>query len=165
MFRKSIAKNLKSPEKFLCELLLKKGLKVATAESCTGGLIASKITSVSGASGCFDLGVVTYSNEQKQKLIGVKSETLEKFGAVSEETALEMCKGVVEISGADIGISVTGIAGPTGGTKEKPVGTVWIGICSADVHKAECFHFDGDRDRVREKTANKALELVIDIIK
>lgn len=161
MFRENVSRNLISPEKLLCELLLEKGLKVSTAESCTGGLIASKITSVSGASGCFDLGVVTYSNEQKQKILGVKGETLEKYGAVSEETALEMCKGVIRISGADIGISVTGIAGPTGGTAEKPVGTVWIGICSAGIHKAECFHFDGDRDTVRECTVNKALEMVL----
>lgn len=151
-------------EKIVCEVLIEKKKKIATAESCTGGLIAQKITSVSGASGCFDCGVVTYSNEQKHKILGVSEVTLKTFGAVSEQTALEMCKGVKKLANADVGISVTGIAGPTGGTKEKPVGTVWIGICSADVHRAECFHFDGDRDAVRESTANKALEMVLEEI-
>ncbi len=156
---------MKKIENIVCEALLEKKKKLATAESCTGGLIAQKTTSVSGASGCFDCGVVTYSNEQKHKILGVSEETLKTFGAVSEQTALEMCKGVKELADADFGISVTGIAGPTGGTKEKPVGTVWIGICSADVHKAKCFHFDGDRDAVRESTANMALEMVLKEIK
>ncbi len=152
---------MKKIESIVCEALLENKKKLATAESCTGGLIAQKITSVSGASGCFDCGVVTYSNEQKHKILGVSEDTLKTFGAVSEQTALEMCKGVKKLANADFGISVTGIAGPTGGTTEKPVGTVWIGICSADVHRAECFHFDGDRDAVRESTANMALEMVL----
>ncbi len=155
---------MKNIENIVCELLLERKMKVATAESCTGGLISKKITSVSGASGCFDLGVVTYSNEQKHKVLGVKYGTLEQFGAVSQETALEMCKGVKELSGADFGISVTGIAGPTGGTTQKPVGTVWIGICSENLHTAQKFVFDGDREMVREGTANKALEMVKDAI-
>ena len=129
-------------ENIVVELLIKNKLKLATAESCTGGLIAQKITSVAGASACFDCGVVTYSNEQKQKLLGVSAETLEKFGAVSQQTALEMCKGVKALSNADFGISVTGIAGPGGGTPEKPVGTVWIGICGGNLHRAERFVFD-----------------------
>ena len=144
-------------EKRLCEKLLEKSLKIATAESCTGGLIAQKITSVSGASGCFDLGVVTYSNSQKTAVLNVSEKTLERFGAVSEETALEMCLGVKKLANADIGISVTGIAGPTGGTKEKPVGTVWIGICTKELHKAQLFRFDGNRCEVREKTAERAI--------
>ncbi len=152
-------------EKILCERLLEKGLKIATAESCTGGMIAAKITSVSGASGSFDAGVVTYSNEQKHKLLGVSKKTLKKYGAVSKETALEMCRGVRKLAKADIGVSVTGIAGPTGGTAEKPVGTVWIGICSKKTCKAECFLFDGNRDEVRAQTALKALELANDIAK
>lgn len=151
---------MKNIETIVCELLLERKMKVATAESCTGGLISKKITSVSGASGCFDLGVVTYSNEQKHKILGVKNETLDEFGAVSQETALEMCKGVKGLSGADFGISVTGIAGPTGGTPEKPVGTVWIGICGENLHTAQRFVFDGDRETVRESTANQALEMV-----
>lgn len=148
-----------SVEKILCRNLLKMGMKLSTAESCTGGMIAARITSVSGASGCFDCGVVTYSNEQKHRLLGVSLETLEKYGAVSKETALEMCRGVRELAGADIGVSVTGIAGPTGGTLDKPVGTVWIGICSKETCKAERFLFDGCREEVREQTVIKALEL------
>lgn len=151
---------MKSVEVSLVELLIKNKMKLATAESCTGGLIAQKITSVSGASECFDCGVVTYSNEQKHKLLGVSNETLQKFGAVSEQTALEMCKGVKELANADFGISVTGIAGPGGGTPEKPVGTVWIGICGKNVHRAEKFLFDGDRNQVREKTSDMALNIV-----
>ena len=147
-------------ENIIVELLIEKHLKLATAESCTGGLIAQKITSVPGASECFDCGVVTYSNEQKHKLLGVSNETLEQHGAVSEQTALEMCKGVKALANADFGISVTGIAGPGGGTDQKPVGTVWIGICGENAHKAEKFVFDGDRNQVRESTASTALEMV-----
>ncbi len=155
---------MKSIQETVVELLLKHALRLATAESCTGGLIAQKITSVAGASECFDCGVVTYSNGQKQKLLGVLAETLEKFGAVSEQTALEMCKGVKALANADFGISVTGIAGPGGGTPEKPVGTVWIGICGENLHKAERFLFDGDRQQVRESTAETALKMVQDTI-
>ncbi|MBR5614329.1 MAG: CinA family protein [Clostridia bacterium] len=149
----------RSPEVLLCEALLEKNMKIATAESCTGGMIAAKITAVPGASGCFDCGVVTYSNEQKQKLLGVNAKTLEKFGAVSKETALEMCKGAKIISGADVAVSVTGIAGPGGGTPEKPVGTVWIGVCGKNVHQAFRFLFKGDRNRVRQQTAMIAIEM------
>lgn len=148
-----------SIEKIICKNLLEKDLKIATAESCTGGLIAGSITSVSGSSACFDCGVVTYSNEQKQKLLGVKNESLETYGAVSFEVAREMAEGVRRISGADIGVSVTGIAGPTGGTPEKPVGTVWIGIASKMSSDAFKFLFDGDRDEVRRQTVDKALEI------
>ena len=155
---------MKNIESTLVDLLIKEKMKLATAESCTGGLIAQKITSVSGASECFDCGVVTYSNEQKINLIGDSAETLEKYGAVSMQTSLEMCKGVKELAKADFGISVTGIAGPTGGTAEKPVGTVWIGICGKKVHKAEKFLFDGDRNQVREATANTALKMVMEIV-
>lgn len=156
---------MNSIEALLVELLIGEKMKLATAESCTGGLIAQKITSVPGASECFDCGVVTYSNEQKRNLLGVSAETLEQYGAVSEQTALEMCKGVKEVADADFGISVTGIAGPGGGTAEKPVGTVWIGICGKNIHKAEKFLFDGDRNQVRESTANTALNMVMEIIK
>ncbi|MBE7024253.1 MAG: CinA family protein [Ruminococcaceae bacterium] len=156
---------MKNIETSLVELLIEKKLKLSTAESCTGGLIAQKITSVPGASECFDCGVVTYSNEQKQKLLGVSAETLEKYGAVSRQTALEMCKGVKNLANSDFGISVTGIAGPGGGTPEKPVGTVWIGICGESIHKAEKFLFDGDRTKVRESTAEAALTMVDNEIK
>ncbi len=149
-----------SLEAVVCDLLIKNGLKLATAESCTGGLLAEKITSVSGASACFDCGVITYSNEQKQKLLGVSGETLDKFGAVSEQTALEMCRGVRDIAQADFGIGITGIAGPSGGTEEKPVGLVYIGICGDNIHKVLRFNFAGNRDDVRQRAAMNALDLV-----
>lgn len=155
---------MKNIQETVVELLIQNKMKLATAESCTGGLIAQKITSVTGASECFDCGVVTYSNEQKYKLLGVSKDLLEKFGAVSEQTAIEMCKGVKTLANADFGISVTGIAGPGGGTAEKPVGTVWIGICGENFHKAERFLFDGDRQQVRESTAEMALKMVEDAI-
>ena len=151
--------NFEKPEARLVKALLENGIKIATAESCTGGMIASRITSVAGASGCFDCGVVTYSNEQKQRLLGVKEETLFQFGAVSEETALQMCEGVRLLANADIGISVTGIAGPDGGTADKPVGTVWIGVSCEKVHRAFRFLFSGDRNQVRLQTTIAALEI------
>jgi nicotinamide-nucleotide amidase len=139
-------------------------MKIATAESCTGGMIAARITSVSGSSGCFDCGLVTYSNYQKHKLLGVRRGTLKKYGAVSRETALEMCKGARRVTNADIAVSVTGIAGPTGGSEEKPVGTVWIGVCCSNIHKAKKYLFDGDRNSVREQTVETALKIVNDLI-
>ena len=149
-----------SLESTVCRILTEKGKKLALAESCTGGLTAQKITSVPGASDCFDFGAVTYSNAQKQRVLGVAAETLEKHGAVSEETALEMCRGVCECSGADFGIGITGIAGPGGGTAEKPVGLVYIGIYGNGVHRAFRFDFAGDRDTVRQRSSMHALDLV-----
>ena len=147
-------------EETVVRLLTENGLRVAAAESCTGGLTAQKITSVSGASECFDCGVVTYSNEMKHKLLGVSTSTLEKFGAVSDETALEMCRGVCLLAGADFGIGITGIAGPGGGTEEKPVGLVHIGIYGHGIHYSHGYLFSGNRSEVREQSANGALELV-----
>jgi len=155
----SMENNFEKPEVRLVKSLLTNGMKIATAESCTGGMIASRITSVAGASGCFDCGVVTYSNEQKHRLLNVNQETLESKGAVSEETALQMCEGVRALAGADIGISVTGIAGPGGGTADKPVGTVWIGVSCEKVHRAFRFLFSGDRNQVRLQTTIAALEI------
>ena len=112
------------------ETLMRKKLKVATAESCTGGLISERITRVSGSSEVFDCGICSYANEIKHKILGVSEETLSVLGAVSAETAIQMAEGVKKLSGADIGISTTGIAGPTGGTPEKPVGLVYCGVCT-----------------------------------
>ena len=117
---------------------------VSTAESCTGGLLSGAVTSVSGASEVFGCGVCTYANEAKMKLLGVKEETLEKYGAVSIETAMEMAAGARALSGADFGVSTTGIAGPSGGTPDKPVGTVCIGISSEKGTYAQRFVFDGE---------------------
>ncbi|MBQ7876180.1 MAG: competence/damage-inducible protein A [Clostridia bacterium] len=147
--------------KKLCE----KGLTVSTAESCTGGLIGKMITEVSGASSCYGFGFVTYANEAKMQLLGVKKETLEKYGAVSEETAKEMAEGAKRVSGSDIAVSVTGIAGPTGGTDEKPVGLVYIGV--SDKNGTEVFRFvqHGDRERVRNKSALCALDIILKRLK
>ena len=112
-------------------LLKAQGLSLSSAESCTGGMFAAAMTDIPGASEVFDRSLVTYSNDAKMQELGVSSETLEQFGAVSEETAREMAEGVRRVSGSDIGVSVTGIAGPGGGTEEKPVGTVWYALATA----------------------------------
>lgn len=151
-------------EKAVVEKLLEKNKKISAAESCTGGLVSQMLTSVPGSSGCLDLGVVTYANEQKMKVLGVRAETLNSVGAVSEETALEMSAGIKRISGADIGIGITGIAGPGGGTGEKPVGLVYIGICTEKEYRAFKYIFKGDRQSVRRQAAEEALKLALERI-
>lgn len=151
-------------EKAVVEKLLEKNKKISAAESCTGGLVSQMLTSVPGSSGCLDLGVVTYANEQKMKVLGVRAETLNSVGAVSEETALEMSAGIKRISGADIGIGITGIAGPDGGSSEKPVGLVYIGICTEKEHRAFKYIFKGDRQSVRRQAAEEALRLAFERI-
>lgn len=154
-----------SLEEVVGELLVKKGIKIATAESCTGGMVAEKLINYPGISESFLEGAVTYSNEAKMKRLGVKKETLDKYGAVSEETAREMAEGIAKAAGADLGVSTTGIAGPGGGTAEKPVGLVYIGV----YYKGNClvkeFNFTGDRNRVRVRTTMSALDLVRRTIK
>ena len=146
----------------LYEVLKSKNMTIATAESCTGGMIGAALTAVSGVSECYGFGVVTYANEAKEKLLGVSHTTLETVGAVSYETACEMAQGALKLSGADIAISVTGIAGPGGGTEEKPVGLVYIGIAQKNGEvKAYKNNFLGGRDAVRTQTVVKALELAI----
>lgn len=131
---------------------------LVTAESCTGGWIAKTVTDIAGSSEWFDCGMVAYSYEAKQALLGVRPETLEHFGAVSRETVVEMVSGALVHSGASVAIAVTGIAGPGGGTAEKPVGTVWIAWKRRGGYpKAELFRFDGDRDAVRRQTVEAAL--------
>lgn len=148
----------------LFELLKKYNLTISTAESCTGGMIASAITDVSGSSDFFGTGVVTYSNEAKMKLIGVSKETLEQYGAVSEQTAKQMAEGVLKLADSSISVSVTGIAGPTGGTAEKPVGLVYIGVSGRYGTYAYKNNFDGNREDVRKQTVERAFELVYDYI-
>lgn len=149
----------------LYEALKENNLKIATAESCTGGMIGAALTSVSGVSSYYGFGVVTYANEAKEKLLGVSHDTLEAFGAVSYETACEMAQGALEMSGADIAISVTGIAGPLGGTDEKPVGLVYIGIAQKGKETvAYKNNFSGAREEVRTQTVIKALTLTTDTI-
>ncbi len=146
-------------------LLTQKNMRLVTAESCTGGMIAAAMTDRSGSSAVFERGYVTYSNEAKIEELGVKSETIETHGAVSEQTAAEMAKGALKNSHADIALSVTGIAGPNGGTKEKPVGLVYIGIAlqNKEPHIVKNL-FEGDRTSIRQATVEKALELLIETV-
>ena len=147
-------------EEAVVRLLAKYELTVTTAESCTGGMIASKIVNVPGASDVFNEGFITYSNKAKRKILDVSKNTLKKYGAVSEQTVKEMALGGVFAADADACIAVTGIAGPDGGTDEKPVGLVYIGCCIKDeVTVKEC-HFHGTRMEVREQSANAALDLL-----
>ena len=134
-------------------------LTMVTAESCTGGWIAKTVTDITGSSDWFDCGMVAYSYEAKQAMLGVRPETLEHHGAVSRETVIEMVSGALVHSGAGIAVAVTGIAGPGGGSPDKPVGTVWIGWKRRGGYAtAQIFHFDGDRDAVRRQTVGAALE-------
>lgn len=142
------------------------GLKITTAESCTGGLIAGALTAIAGSSDVFERGFVTYSNEAKQQMLDVSYETLEQVGAVSEAVAKEMAYGALTNSMADIAVSVTGVAGPGGGTKEKPVGTVWFGVCLiGEVPSAELVQFkEMDRDSIRQNSVQHALGMLYNAI-
>lgn len=139
---------------------------LATAESCTGGLIAHRITNVSGASEVFLGGVVAYSNTLKVQLLGVSEASLAQFGAVSEQVAREMSRGICERTGSDLGIGVTGIAGPTGGTESKPVGLVYISVASCDLNVWNCIEcrFSGSREEIKYQTSERALQLVLEAI-
>lgn len=132
--------------------LAQKGLTVATAESCTGGLISERITRVSGSSEVFGCGVCSYANEIKEKVLGVQHDTLTVLGAVSAETAIQMAEGVKKLSGADIAVSTTGIAGPTGGTAEKPVGLVYMGVCTDSKTYAVRLMLGGAENRANSRT-------------
>lgn len=144
-------------EKAIADLLLRKGLTMATAESCTGGMLAARMINVSGVSEVFKAGFITYANEAKQKLIGVKKETLARFGAVSRQTAEEMALGAAKAAEADVAVSVTGIAGPDGGTKDKPVGLVYIGLNVKGKVSVEEYRFSGSRMKIRESVTVAAL--------
>ena len=149
-------------ESIVSGLLLRNRLTLAVAESCTGGLLGDRITDVAGSSVYFKEGTVAYSNEAKVRILGVKEETLNQFGAVSRETALEMARGVQRISGADISLATTGIAGPTGGTPEKPVGLVYIALAWAKRSVEICkeFRFIGQRREIKESTVASALDIL-----
>ena len=142
------------------KLLLENKKSVSFAESCTGGMASEKITSVAGSSAYFKSSVVSYSNESKVKLLGVREETLKNFGAVSEETAREMADGSLKLAGSDYAVSITGIAGPGGGTKEKPVGLVYIGVASKKRTEVFKQNFAGSRRDVRKRAANTAIDLL-----
>jgi|WetSurMetagenome_2_1015567.scaffolds.fasta_scaffold09412_2 nicotinamide-nucleotide amidase len=148
------------PEKIVGDLLLQKNLTLAVAESCTGGLISSKITDISGSSKYFLGEICSYSNNSKFNILGVKEDTLKKYGAVSEETALEMAINVRQKFNADIGISTTGIAGPTGGTNEKPVGLVWVGLSDGSRTFAMKFMFGNNRERTKIRATYMAFGIL-----
>lgn len=153
---------LKALAEQVATLVQQKALMVVTAESCSGGWIAKTLTDLPGSSAWFDAGVVTYSYGAKESLLGVNPRTLERTGAVSEETALEMVSGALSRFGAGVAVAVTGIAGPSGGTPEKPVGTVWISWKRRGGYAyAQLFHFDGDREAVRRQTVAAALNGVL----
>lgn len=151
-------------EEVIVRLLKERELTLTTAESCTGGLLAARITDVPGASEVFKQGLVTYSNRAKRKLLDVKKNTLKEYGAVSDKTAKEMAKNGAFITGADICVSVTGLAGPDGGTEEKPVGLVYIGCCYNNRTVVKEFHFKGERKKVREQSVANALNLLRECI-
>lgn len=149
-----------SVEVVVGRLLRQKGLSLAVAESCTGGLVGHRITNVPGSSDYYRGSITAYANDVKEKLLHVPGETLAQHGAVSDPTAREMAKGVRETLEADLGVSVTGIAGPTGGTAEKPVGLVFIGLAAPDGDWVERYIFEGDRWENKVSSAEAALDLV-----
>jgi nicotinamide-nucleotide amidase len=148
----------------LAQALLGRGWKIATAESCTGGLIAAACTDVAGSSEWFERGFVTYSNEAKTELLGVDAALIEAHGAVSEVVARAMAFGAVRHSHAQVSVAVTGIAGPGGGNKDKPVGTVWFGFMVDGLLTSETRRFDGDRAAVREATVRHALQRLLQLL-
>ncbi len=158
--------NLEHARQSLCrlvaDLMLKKQFFLATAESCTGGLIAAACTDLAGSSQWFDRGFVTYSNAAKTDMLGVDAALITQFGAVSEPVAAAMAQGAVKHSAAQVSVAVTGIAGPAGGSAEKPVGTVWIGWCVNGQTTTELCHFDGNREMVRLLTVKRALQGLIE---
>jgi nicotinamide-nucleotide amidase len=146
----------------LASAMQARGWRLATAESCTGGWIAKVLTDLAGSSAWFAGGVVSYSNDAKQALLHVRAETLVRHGAVSGECAREMARGAVRGFDADLAVSVTGIAGPGGGSADKPVGTVWIGVASrAGADEARRHRFEGDRDAIRRQTVAAALDALL----
>jgi PncC family amidohydrolase len=153
------------PEERVLELCVKKGWKLAVAESCTGGLMGGRLTSVPGSSSCFSGGVIAYSNDVKMSLLGVPMGLIESEGAVSSLVVEAMAMGAVMAGAADCAIAVTGVAGPGGGTDEKPVGTVWIGVALPTGTTSRMYRFDGDREAVRQQTVDAALEFFLEAAK
>jgi nicotinamide-nucleotide amidase len=152
----------KSLEELAGELLRQHGLRLAVAESCTGGLIGHRLTNIAGSSTYYMGSVTAYAYEAKVRLLGVSWETLEKYGAVSRQTVLAMARGVRRALAADIGLAVSGIAGPGGGTLEKPVGLTWIGLSSPQTASARHHIWSGDRIHIKEASAEAALQLLVE---
>ena len=152
--------------KSLIKILTKKRLKLSVAESCTGGLLASSITSVSGASKIFNLGLITYSNQAKIKILNINKNIIKKYGAVSHECCYAMVNNLSKISKANINVSITGIAGPKGGTKQKPVGLVYIGVKKGNkIQIKKCLFKSKKRTFIQRTTVKKALDLVFRVVK
>tara|TARA_B100001057_G_scaffold379586_1_gene385132 strand:+ start:258 stop:719 length:462 start_codon:yes stop_codon:yes gene_type:complete len=152
--------------KSLIKILTKKKLKISFVESCTGGLLASTITSISGASKVFNLGLITYSNKAKIKILKINENIIKKYGAVSSECCYSMVKNLSKISKANINVSITGIAGPKGGTKQKPVGLVYIGIKKGNkISINKCFFNSKKRSSIQKATVKKAIYLIFRAIK
>ncbi|MCD7836553.1 MAG: nicotinamide-nucleotide amidohydrolase family protein, partial [Lachnospiraceae bacterium] len=147
-------------EKSVVELLQANKLNVTSAESCTGGMLSARLINVPGASDIFKAGFVTYSNKAKRKFLGVKKSTLQKYGAVSRQTAEEMAKGAAFVNKADVAVAITGIAGPDGGSEEKPVGLVYIGCSVKGSVTVKEYHFRGNRTKIRESATSAALILM-----
>lgn len=151
-------------EKAVADLLTANRLSIVTVESCTGGLLAARLINVPGISEVFKAGLVTYANKAKRRLAGVKKSTLDKYGAVSEQTARELAKGAALLHKADVAVSITGIAGPDGGTEKKPVGLVYIACCVCGTVTVKEFHFSGNRSKIRESSVSYALSLMRECI-
>ncbi len=151
--------------KQIIKLLKKKNFKISFAESCTGGLLPSTITSISGSSKVFDMGLVTYSNKAKIELLKVPKSTISKYGAVSHQTCLSMVKNISKISRSNISISITGVAGPRGGTKQKPVGLVYIGIKKKNkIFIKKNLFKNKNRNQIQKSTVNAAFKMILDFI-
>lgn len=151
-------------EERVVKKLLQRGYTVTTAESCTGGLLAGRLLNVSGASEVYNEGHITYANAAKEKILGVKHETLEQFGAVSKETAEEMARGAAKAACANVALSTTGIAGPGGGTPEKPVGQIYIGCCIEENVRVKELRLHGTREQNRSDTVEAALQLLHEML-
>jgi nicotinamide-nucleotide amidase len=158
-------KTLETLSQHCGELLQQRGWRLTTAESCTGGWVAQSITAISGSSNWFERGFVTYSNEAKQEMLGVSSEILQQHGAVSGAVVLAMAQGALQHSHAEVSVAISGIAGPTGGSVEKPLGTVWIAWVTPEQLVAKHFVFNGDRQQVRKQAVHAALIQLLQLLK
>lgn len=150
----------KSLEDRVMELIISKGMTISTAESCTGGMVSARLINYAGASSAFINGMVTYTNESKHRLLSVSEDTLHTYGAVSSQTAEEMCLGIAKVNGTNIGLSTTGVAGPGGGTKDKPVGLVYIGVNINGNVVTKKLQLEGDRQQVRSKSTEAVIALL-----
>ena len=153
-----------SVEENLVQTLAEMGLTISTAESCTGGMVASTIIDVPGASDVYNEGFITYSNDAKAKYLNVSEEVLESFGAVSEEVVREMAMGCRKATGSDVAIATSGVAGPGGGTVEKPVGLVYIACAYKDIVAVKAYKFEGDRTQIRKQATIEAISIAMDLL-